>query len=147
MAGYSGTLGVPGFLGTTSGFDEILYGFGYSLVDSRRFRLYPFLGFRVDIQRITVTQPTTLSNALNTFNPNSLTFQRTSTILELSVGADYNFPLEYGDVYVMARIGYNLESGQSWSLGGQPLMDTDPNWFSRRGIFFQLGIGLGTERR
>ncbi len=147
MAGYSGTLGMSGLGGMTTGFDEILFGFGYSLVDSRRFRLYPFLGLRGDAQRITVAQPTTLNNALKTFNPNSLTFQRTSAILELSVGADYSFPLEYGDLYVMARIGYNLESGQSWSLGSQSLVDADPNWFSRRGVFFQLGIGLGTERR
>lgn len=148
MAGYSGTLGIaaPGLTSGTE-YDEILYGFGYSVINSPRFRLYPFIGFRGDIQRITLTQPTTLSNALKTFAPNSITIQRFASILELSVGADYNFPLEYGDLYLMARIGYNFEFGQNWILGRQYLADADPNWFSRRGVFFQLGIGLGTERR
>ncbi|MCU0424595.1 MAG: hypothetical protein MUF71_03095 [Candidatus Kapabacteria bacterium] len=148
MAGYSGTLGtaVSSFISGTE-YDEIFYGFGYSVVNSQRFRLYPFIGFRGDIQRITLTEPTTLSNALKTFTPNSITIQRTASIIELSVGADYNFALEYGDLYIMARIGYNFEFGQNWTLGRQYLADADPNWFSRRGIFFHLGIGLGTERR
>lgn len=140
----TGSSSTRDFIGKRS-FYEITQGVGYAAVNTPRFRLYPTLAFTVATDIFTITQPTSLTSLLSTVNPRSITLQRNGIIYELAVGADYSFPLEYGDVYIMAKVGYNFD-GAGWESGGQQLTDTDPNWFSRRGVFFQIGVGLGTER-
>ncbi len=125
---------------------ELVYGVGYALINTPRFRLYPMLGNYGAIDLITISQVSSFSTLLKTLDQRSITFQRFGGLLELAVGADYSFPLEYGDVYIMAKVGYNWEAGAFWSTNGQTLTDTDPNWLSRRGVFFQIGVGFGTER-
>lgn len=128
-------------------FHEITTGVGYALINTPRFRLYPSIAFTGVTDIITITEKTSFTSLLSNFSERSITFQRSpSTILELAVGADYSFPLEYGDVYIMAKIGYNFHAVSHWTLGSAIMDDADPNWFSRRGIFFQIGVGFGTER-
>ncbi|MFY7997847.1 MAG: hypothetical protein ACOVSW_04525 [Candidatus Kapaibacteriota bacterium] len=129
---------------------EILYGVGYAVINTSRFRLYPMLGNYASVDILNLKKNgSSLTTLLQTFEQNSVSIARFGGLLELAIGADYSFPLEYGDVYIMAKVGYNLEAGALWGqeLLGRPLAGTDPNWLSRRGVFFQLGIGLGTERR
>lgn len=125
---------------------ELIYGVGYALINTPRFRLYPMLGNYGAIDIITISQISSFSTLLKTLDQRSITIQRFGGLLELAVGADYSFPLEYGDVYIMAKVGYNWEAGAFWSSNGSTLTDTDPNWLSRRGVFFQIGVGFGTER-
>ncbi|MBL7992152.1 MAG: hypothetical protein JNN25_12020 [Candidatus Kapabacteria bacterium] len=126
---------------------EVTLGFGYVAINTPRFRLYPMVGATGTIDLITITQPTTFNALLAGSNPYSFTVQRGGGVLEVAIGADYSVPLEYGDIYVMTKIGYNFEAGANWAYGGQSLPDTDSNWFSRRGIFFQIGVGFGTGRQ
>ncbi len=140
----SGGASTRDFTGTRN-FHEITQGVGYAVVNAPRFRLYPSVAFTVATDILTITQPNSLTSLLSTVNPRSIMLQRNGVIYELAAGVDYSFPLEYGDVYIMAKVGYNFDIA-GWESGGQRLTDTDPNWFSRRGIFFQIGVGLGTER-
>jgi hypothetical protein len=140
----TGSSSTRDFIGKRS-FYEITQGVGYAVVNAPRFRLYPSVAFTVSTDVFTITKPTSLTSLLSTVNPRSIILQRNGVIYELAVGADYSFPLEYGDVYIMAKVGYNFDNA-GWESGGQQLTDTDPNWFSRRGVFFQIGVGLGTER-
>ncbi len=129
---------------------ELLYGVGYAVINTSRFRLYPMLGNYASVDILNLRKNSnSLTTLLQSSEQNSLSIARFGGLLELVVGADYSFPLEYGDVYIMAKVGYNLEVGAAWGqeLLGRPIAGADPNWFSRRGVFFQLGIGLGTERR
>jgi hypothetical protein len=140
----------PGFSSTNytaaSSSNELIYGVGYALINTPRFRLYPMLGNYGTFDNITISQVSSLSTLLKTFDDRSISLQRNGGLLEFAVGADYSFPLEYGDVYIMAKVGYNWEAGAFWSSNGKILTDTDPNWLSRRGVFFQIGVGFGTER-
>jgi hypothetical protein len=66
-------------------------------------------------------------------------------VIELALGADYRVPLTHFDMYIMAKLGFNFDPA-----GLAVNASTSANrgaWVSRNGIFFQLGIGLGTERR
>jgi hypothetical protein len=137
---------LSGTFTVTRVFHEATVGIGYALVNSPRFRLYPSIAALGMIDIITITEQTSFARLLRTLNPRSITLEGRGIALELGVGADYRFLLEYGDLYLMAKIGYNLELYREWAASGQPLGDTYPNWFSRRGIFFQIGVGFGTER-
>lgn len=130
----------------TRNFHEVSWGVGYAIINTPRFRLYPALSATIATDIFTISQVTSLTALLSTTSsPRSINLQRNGSIYELAIGADYSFPLEYGDVYIMAKVGYNFDSA-NWESGGRQLTDTDSNWFSRRGIFFQIGVGFGTER-
>ena len=105
------------------------------------------LGSAAIIDRVTITRNTSLSNFLQTSSAPSFTMERDAGGVEFAVGADYSFPLEYGDVYIMAKAGYALSALGSWTHEGSIVPDANINWFSRRGVFFQIGIGFGTERQ
>lgn len=141
----SGSITTKDYTGTRT-IHEITQGVGYAVVNMPRFRLYPTLASTLAIDMFEITRQASFSSLLSSVNQQSVVFERTTSVLELAVGADYSFPLEYGDVYIMAKVGYNFDISAGWSAGKQRLTDTDPNWFSRRGVFFQIGVGFGTER-
>lgn len=128
-------------------FHEITTGVGYAIVNAPRFRLYPSIAFTGASDIITITEKTSFTSLLANLNERSITFERSASIIsEIAIGADYSFPIEYGDIYIMTKIGYNFHGGGRWTVGASIMEDTDPNWFSRRGVFFQIGVGFGTER-
>lgn len=129
---------------------ELAYGVGYMLVNTPRFRLYPMLGNYATLDYLKISRTTTLQSLLSTLNEQSAGIYRYGGLLELAVGADYRFQMEYGDFYILAKAGYNWEVGAFWSINptiGPFLFDANSNSFSRRGVFFQLGIGFGSERQ
>ena len=108
------------------------------------------LSAKVIFDELRFAKPTSLTNLFSTFEPASVSLQRFVGIPEIAVGADYRFPtdLDNYDVFVVAKVGYNFISFDSpWTHGGRAIADTDAAWFSRRGVFFQIGIGFGTERQ
>jgi hypothetical protein len=126
-------------------------GVGYIVVNTPRFRLYPMLSSNYVLDIVNITPQTSLTSLLTTRDSPNISMERFYLFYELAVGADYRFPIFSGDVYIMAKVGYNLVvpglSNPAWRHGSQVLSDASPEWFSRRGVFFQIGIGLGTERQ
>lgn len=132
------------------GSTDFCYGVGYALINTSRFRLYPMLGNYGTIDIVSITRKQSLQSLLSSFNDQTIRFNRFGGLLELAVGADYSFPMEYGDLYIIAKAGYNWEPGAIWYVNQVyegPMAGSNPNWFSRRGVFFQIGIGFGSERQ
>jgi hypothetical protein len=126
-------------------------GIGYIVVNTPRFRLYPMLSTNYVFDIVNITPQTSLTSLLSTRDSPNISMERFGGFYELAVGADYRFPIFYGDIYIMAKVGYNLVLpglfNSAWKHGSQILTDASPEWFSRRGVFFQIGIGFGTERQ
>jgi hypothetical protein len=139
-----GSISSNGLVAERSGFD-IAFTVGYAVIDAPRFRLYPMLSSIAATDVVTITRQTSLANLLQ--NPGtSLSMERDAGGFGVAVGADYRFPMEYGDFYIMAKAGYNFSTLGTWKYNGVWLQDADINWFSRRGVFFQIGIGFGTKQ-
>jgi hypothetical protein len=120
----------------TRNFHELTLGIGYAFINTPRFRLYPAFAATTTLDQFTFSEN---NDSLKVLLSKPLT-QRTVTteipgvILEFCVGADYRFPLESFDFYLMTKVGYNYVP---------PYI----TWFNRRGIFLQIGVGLGTGRQ
>lgn len=116
-------------------FHEITLGIGYAFINTPRFRLYPAFAATTALDLLTFSpnRDSLQSIFAKPLTSHSVTQELQGTILEFSIGADYRIPLLAFDFYVMTKIGFNYEPA-------------DNRWFSRRGIFFQIGVGVGTER-
>ncbi len=157
VSGSFNILAVPGLIRFSaisgSGITAIRRGFeydfsvGYALINSPRFRLYPLLSSVAITDRVTITRQTSFTALLQSNASNSFSMERDAGGFGIAVGADYRFPLEYGDLYIVAKAGYTLSVLGAWTSEGVLLPDANINWFSGRGVFFQLGIGFGSERQ
>lgn len=128
---------------------ELSGGYGYAIVNTPRFRLYPMIIGKFLFDQLTFAKPTTFTNLVTTFEAPSFSLDRFMAFYEIAVGADYRFPTAYEnyDIYVVAKVGYNLPFFDApWSQNGSIVGDFSPTWFSRRGVFFQIGIGFGVNQ-
>ena len=110
---------------------EVQWGFGYAVVDSPRFRLYPMLSAKVAFDVLAFTKQTSLASLVSTFESPSIFLQRTAPIAEIAVGADYRIPTEIDnyDIYVLAKVGYNLIiSDAPWTHDSRRVNDMNPAW-------------------
>lgn len=141
----------PILVGANRVFHEISLGIGYAFINTPRFRLYPAFAATSTLDGFTFGQQSdSLKNLLATpISSRTVTLERFGTILEFAIGADYRIPVATYDFYIMAKVGYNYEPqfGGNWSGALGRSVIADGNWYSRRGIFLQIGVGLGTGRQ
>jgi hypothetical protein len=132
-------------------FHEITLGIGYAFVNTPRFRLYPAFALTTTLDQFMFSEKRDSLKLLleKPLTSRAVTIERLGIIIEFALGADYRFPLASFDFYVMAKVGYNYESrvGGIWDASFGRNSTLDGNWFSRRGVFFQIGVGIGTGRQ
>ncbi|MCU0424594.1 MAG: hypothetical protein MUF71_03090 [Candidatus Kapabacteria bacterium] len=131
--------------GVNRTYHELTFGIGYAVINTPRFRLYPNVAFTSTLDHFMLRYAPTRDSMYTAPHPAPIAVELYGHLLEFALGADYRLPLAYFDMYIMAKVGFNFDP--ALALVNSPNYPERGAWVSRRGIFFQLGIGLGTERR